>query len=420
MTTSQSSSAKPSGFATLRTIDTPWTPYAIAFSPDGQFLAIGGGSSRSGGGILLVDCTAERSRLFDSDELPQLSEGAVSGMCYAADARHLVISAWESAQGGGRVAVFESEGLELRNGAVSVIEYASRSVWASGITLHDGIALVRNHHSILAEQFTAVPLPVDVHRGSVKQFGNQRLVVAGDFVITGNHGEPNASGSFSRGRLIVAPLDNLTSPTIVEVESSDRITAIAHADGYLVTGGSRGELDVWWFHGHWQRRRIRHVEALQSASGVVDICAIPHGRVACVTPNGGLWLFDVTATRVSRVMTLPIAPCSLAAHPDGHTLAVGIMRRGGPHDSHVVLLDLRTPIDPAWCTAAVRSLTHESAAQPTPETFAVLADALEQAGAGPELFHHLRGHDHALSSCWIIDALVAAVSNDSDESSPYP
>ncbi|MBC8068921.1 MAG: hypothetical protein IAG13_11360 [Deltaproteobacteria bacterium] len=68
-----------------------------------------------------------------------------------------------------------------------------------------------------------------------------------------------------------------------------------------------------------------------------------------------------------------------------------------------MVLDLRTPIAPAWRSPAVRSLA-EAAARGDAQAFVVLADALEDAGAPPEILRH---HDHALTSCWVVDALLA-------------
>lgn len=435
--------ARRSEPATLRTIPTPWTPYAIAFSPDGTRLAIGGGSFYGRGGILLVDCTSDRIRLFRHDELPPLGDGTVSGLCFAADARHLVASVWRYRQYGGRVAVFEIDGLELRGGAAIDIEYArSSSPWAlaTGLVLHNGKALVRNHRAAIEDQVFATPLSGAVHRGPTTAFGNQRLVVVNDLVITGNQGEPTArevsrsrpvvatTSRHGGGRLVVAPLTNLASPTLIDAEACASITAVARVGDRLISGGSRGELDAWSLDGRWKQQRLRNAAAgdpiaerdkalapmYGSLHSIADICAIPHRGAASVSVGGQLCLFDPASTAVPRIVQAPRSPRSLAAHPDGAALAVGIKDGSDATcKSRVVILDMRTSIEPAWCTPAVRSLADLAATHRSPETFAVLADALEQAGCDPGLLRHLRHHDHALASCWAIDALVAAATSHS-------
>src|SRR5215813_6951214 len=116
--------ANLANLANLRRIPTPWVPYAMVFSPDGSRLAIGGGTYDGGGGIMLVDHASRQRRIFSGEDLPQLGGGTVSGLCFSADARHLVASVWGSRQHGGRVAVFEVDGLELGHGHVIEIDYS--------------------------------------------------------------------------------------------------------------------------------------------------------------------------------------------------------------------------------------------------------------------------------------------------------
>lgn len=429
MTNAQAPFGRGPALATLRTIPTPWTPYAIVFSRDGGRLAIGGGAHRGRGGIMLVDHSSGHSTLFSHEDLPQLGGGTVSGLCFSADGKHLVASIWGSDERGGRVVVFAVDGLELHHGHAIEMDYSglARSIaLASSVALHEGTALVRNHRSVVADMILAVPLPDDVDRGLVQPFGSQRLVVVGDRVITGNQGElealedPPYIGQYARGRLVVAAVDNLGSPEVINVEDTSSISAVARVGDRLISGGRRGELDAWSLDGRWQRQRVR--DALQpeppldtslgftesyQVESIVDICAIPHGGAASVSIGGELCLFDAATSFVSHVAPGPGSPRSLAAHPDGGALAIGIKQRGitAPR-SVVVVLDLRTPIAPAWRSPAVRSLA-EVAARGDADAFSVLADALEAAGGDPELLRHLRHHDHALKSCWIVDALVA-------------
>jgi hypothetical protein len=70
-------------------------------------------------------------------------------------------------------------------------------------------------------------------------------------------------------------------------------------------------------------------------------------------------------------------------------------------------------LDPAWLTGTVRSLA-EAAYQERqlpdgtldPARLSVLADALEDAGAGGELVAHLRGPGQHWRGCWAVDVLT--------------
>jgi hypothetical protein len=372
MTIVQGSPGRRTALATLRTIPTPWTPYALVFSRDGGRLAIGGGAYNGRGGILLVDHASGRSQSFSHEDLPQLGGGSVSGLCFSADESHLVASVCGSGQHGGRVVVFEVDDLALHHGRAIEIDYSSAARFvalASGVTLHDGTALVRNHRSAVSDLILAVPLPDDVDRSPVQPFGSQRLVVIGDRVVTGNHGEldvverpdgPHLQ-QYEYGRLVVASVDGLESPEVVDVEDSGSITALARIGDRLLSGGRRGELDAWSLDGRWQRQRVRDATRQESPSiadlgltqtylvdSIADVCAIPHGGAATVSIGGELCLFDGATALVSHVAPGPGSPRSLAAHPDGGALAVGVKQRGiAAPRSIVVVLDLHKPIDAA-------------------------------------------------------------------------
>jgi len=296
---------------------------------------------------------------------------------------------------------------------------------------------VRNHRGAVADLVLKLPLPDVVHHGPVQPPGSQRIIVVGDRVVTGNHGElevvddPHLTlglRQYGEGRIVVAPVDDPGSPEVVDVEGNSSITAVARVGDRLITGGRRGELDAWSLDGRWQRQRIRDATRREPPSvgdlgltstylvdSIVDVCAIPHRGAASVSIGGELCLIDAATGFVSHVAPGPGSPRSLAAHPDGGALAVGIKQRGihAPR-SIVAIVDLRTPIEDAWRTPAARSLAH-AASRGDPEAFVVLADALETAGGSVPVLHHLRHHDHALTSCWVIDALVAEPPSRPDE-----
>jgi hypothetical protein len=69
--------------------------------------------------------------------------------------------------------------------------------------------------------------------------------------------------------------------------------------------------------------------------------------------------------------------------------------------------------DPAWRTTPVLSLAEAAYAErqvPSgeldPARLAVLADALEEAGAGPDILGHLRGPGPHVRGCFVIDLLL--------------
>lgn len=369
MTIEQGSSARRTALAIQRTIPTPWTPYALVFSRDGGRLAIGGGAYNGRGGILLVDHGSGRSKSFSHEDLPQLGGGSVSGLCFSADERHLVASVCGSGQRGGRVVVFEVDNLALHHGRAIEIDYSDMARFvalASGVALHDGTALVRNHRSVVSDMILAVPLPDDVDRGPVQPFGSQRLLVIGDRVVTGNHGELDAPDDpdklapirqYAGGRLVVASVDDLASADVVDVEDSGSITALARFGDRLISGGRRGELDAWSLDGRWQRQRVRGATRQEPPSvadlgftqtylvdSIVDVCAIPHRGAASVSIGGELCLFDGATALVSHAAPGPGSPRSLAAHPDGNALAVGVKQRGiAAPRSIVVVLDVAQP-----------------------------------------------------------------------------
>jgi hypothetical protein len=73
-----------------------------------------------------------------------------------------------------------------------------------------------------------------------------------------------------------------------------------------------------------------------------------------------------------------------------------------------------TSIDPPWRTPATGSLAQAAyderilpGGELDPRRLVVLADALEEAGAGAELLAHLRGPGPHVRGCWVVDLLAA-------------
>src|SRR5262245_8609305 len=99
---------------TLRTIEVPWTPYALMFSRDGTRLAIGGGSSDGPGGVAIVELATGDVRLIQIAErrAPDFI-AAVSGLWFAPDDRYLLASTWSFDGGWGPTLVLEVQGSDL-------------------------------------------------------------------------------------------------------------------------------------------------------------------------------------------------------------------------------------------------------------------------------------------------------------------
>ena len=69
--------------------------------------------------------------------------------------------------------------------------------------------------------------------------------------------------------------------------------------------------------------------------------------------------------------------------------------------------------DPAWLTPTFLSLAHAAydarqlpSGELDPVRLSVLADALEEAGAGGELLTHLRGPGPHVRGCWAVDLIL--------------
>ncbi|HEY0988216.1 MAG TPA: hypothetical protein VGD80_14225 [Kofleriaceae bacterium] len=421
-----------------REIAAPWTVYAATFSPDGRRLAIGGGSWYGGGGIIIVELATGRSQQLRCADLPDARAlgATVSGLCFSADARHLVASTWSDRHADGAVMLFEVDGLALHHHGTFRCHGPgdARRLATTGVVLHGGAAIARNHGSLATDMIAAVALPPVVDRTPVRQLGSQRIVVAGDRAITGNQGEtamtidPDGSAIWRRARtgsLLVAPLARPGAPERIEVGAGSWVTAIARLDDAVVTGTSDGDLDAWSLDGSWRRRRLRaatprapivHRDDASwvnddetwlsyAPNSIVDVCRIPARCAAGVSAGGELCLFDAAGVLESHALAPPGSPRAIAAHPDGAALAIGLKAGGGA--SAVVVVDLRTDVDPALCSPTARSLARAASAGDR-HAFTVLADALEEAGAPAFMVSHLYEHDPALPSCWVVDAILGA------------
>lgn len=416
---------------TLRTIPTPWAPYSVMFSHDGTRLAIGGGSWYGGGGVVLVDLATADSHVFPSRDLPRPVRGAelgptVSSVCFSADDRHLVATTWLSSQHLGPTVVFEVSDLELayRDTIANRLGEAYANPTPTGLVLHGDFAIVRNHRARLEDLITIGRLPPDIARAPASaRLTSQRVVVVGSDVITGNHGLPGTAVS----SIVVASVSAASAPRLVPMRDCRRVTAIGACGDQLLTGGMDGEVDLWTFTEQWDQRRLRPATqrgpvefpgldltwAAYTSNSIVGICALTDERAATVSAGGELCLWDDHAPHDWSQLSEPGTPRSLAAHPDGSSVAVGVKQGGfGRSASAVMLVDTRLAIDPAWRSPAVLAMARgiererSTGGRLDHASLSVLADALEEAGCvAPRLLGHLRAHDARLAGCWIVDSL---------------
>ncbi len=148
-------------------------------------------------------------------------------------------------------------------------------------------------------------------------------------------------------------------------------------------------------------------------NAVTGIRSLSCGGAAAITAGGTL----ATWTSGEPVTSWPLPPIgsprAIAASPDRSLVAVGIKdNRNGPPKSSVMLIEIEPHvIEERWKTAHTRQVAVTTEQQRTstgtldPTMLAVLADALEEAGAPQRVLDHLRTHDRRLRTCWVVDQL---------------
>ena len=201
----------------VRQIDTPWSPYAAAFSRDGTRLAVGGGAWYGQGGIMLLDLEGDHTGWLDWVDVLEVapksmsrhvaltgvpaSGPTVSGLCFSDDDRFLAASMWSASQRYAPTMLLEIEGLGVRPrqtfecSVTATIAVDGRTfsyrehATPTGVLLNDGHLITRRHNSRPEGRHVLVvdPLPatLDVSSGSRLQFlTHHRLVVVHNTAIT--------------------------------------------------------------------------------------------------------------------------------------------------------------------------------------------------------------------------------------------
>ena len=369
----------------VRTIGTPWAPYAVTFSRDGTRAVFGGGSWYGHGGIVVVELDNDRRTALDWHKVPWVVAGgihplrsmpsgvpSVSGLCFSDDDRFLAASMWASSQSYAPGMLFQVDRSELD--PVKVFDYQGldpfiqpnehericRRGTPTGILLHESYVIVRQHGGEPGGRHVIVlnPLLTDSQvraELTTQQLTHSRMVIVRGSVITEAGGNRalkrlQRDGSYARvpatEGLAIRRLDEPTAPPdSLSVHECHRVTAIAALPGNrgFVTGGSDGQIDEWMWNGVWQQRRVRAaaqsrdprsgadaIVGLVTVTGTNQLVAVSSAGDLLVQRTDGAWECDRLPARGS--------PRSLAAHPHLPWIAVGLKQGGFDEPEAVVLI----------------------------------------------------------------------------------
>lgn len=375
----------------LRSIPTPWVPYAVAFSRDGLRVAIGGGSFYGDGGIVLADLSSGNEELFQyRRELRPHEEYFVptaSGLSFSEDDRHVAVSNWTGRHHYAPTFLFDVSGVKLTHRAT--LERKIRGC-PTGVLLSGRHTVTRNHRAAPSEVIAVFDSPqqLAIRAENITQhLTNCHLVVVGGNVITAGRGLPpgrtledegptfwsnlrNRFGFRSELRqsrnvveegLVSVPLGgNGLNHQLIPVHACRQITAIAATpDGHgFVTGGLDGELDTWSWSGQWQQERVRGRTinrelkfpnlrwVTYESNSVVGLCYLCSGlQWVTMTADGELGVMEGRTCVGSWQLSTSGSPRALAAHPANNRIAIGIKQNGYPSARGVVdIIEIEPPL----------------------------------------------------------------------------
>ena len=357
-------------------IRTPWAPYSIMFSRDGSRIAIGGGSYNGGGGIILVPLFNKEIGHFTFMELEEYPDECnasptVSGVCFSADARHLVASTWSFRHHYSPTYLFDISGLRLNYQRTLIHDYNDDigDPCPTGILFSDGHIVVRNNTTILSDVFAAWDLPklLGIETKNIPQhLTSSRMVIIDGIVITGGGGSKALAGwrmdtgFYEAGKasegLVCTNLHSGGSDEveIIPVSSCHRITAIAvqPSGDSFVTGGLNGEVDSWSWDGRWVQQRLRNAKdkpvphfpgitwATYEPTSIVGICYLCGGDLwVTVDASGEINLWCQNKLHYSWQLPYNGSPRSIAAHPKKPWIAVAV-KDGMKRNSGVAMFDV--------------------------------------------------------------------------------
>ena len=335
----------------LRSVPVPWTPYAATFSRDGTRLAIGGGAFYGTGGILIVDLASEQTALFPCLSLPFGPDSApsISGLCFSADDRFLVASAWRRRHNYAPTLLFAVSEFTLTP-ILSLEARMDGKNCPTGVLLSARHVVTRNHYAppdrVLVR--SEIPHELDVKADTKWQhLTHSRLAVVRNQAITAGRGlmssDARAASEFRKsdrvqeGLVAIGLVAEACTPQLIPMHGCREVTAIvatpdAHA---IVTGGSRGELDRWTWSGHWRQERLRKTS--WDSRSVIGMCYLCGGRhLVTVSASSRLDLLAEHVPVGSWRLLSPGSPRALAAHPVRNWVAVG-MKQSGWHDPRGVV-----------------------------------------------------------------------------------
>jgi hypothetical protein len=359
---------EPISMRLLRTINTPWTPYSVMFSRDGNRIAIGGGAWYGDGGIILANVsTGEMERVSCGSEGP-----TISAVFFSEDDRHLVASTWSSRQHGGPILFFEVSDTKLAH-AASVTNKEEGYSCPTGVLLYGKHTIIRNHGPVSTSVITILESPPElgIKAASLDQhLTNSHVVMVKERAITGGRGLQSTpwpargdwleaqlvreSGGTAQEGLVSVPLHaGLSGAEFIPVIGRRQITAITAtpaADSF-VTGGLDGELDKWSWNGRWEPKQLQaktenreiHVPGIiwatyecNSIIGICYLCDVE--RWVTVTAGGKITVMLGNTSLGSWQLPKRGSPRSIAAHPTENWIAIGTKQGGFDNPNGVVQL----------------------------------------------------------------------------------
>lgn len=348
----------------LDEIITPWTPYSVQFSHDGQYLLVGGGTWYGQGGILLYELAQKNETLYSLESLDLFNATPTISGLFLTTSNHLLASSWSMRQNYAPVLLYDWQDGELDFQQLLHYTFVDNigSPCPTGIIVHNNRIVVRHEASEIKDTLKILRHN-DVHHEESSGL-NSNLVTINNQVFTGGGGSlalaewrvdtgMKESGKSAQG-LVCLDLENEeVSP--MPVVHCDRITAVGRLDNKLMTGGLWGEIDHWYADNEqWQCHHIQTSKkknkpkndaltwATYTASSIIGFCSINPGLGwASLDTSGELNIWQGQKVLNSYQLPGNGTPRCMAAHPFLPLLAIGVKQGGfAKSKSKIVLVDL--------------------------------------------------------------------------------
>lgn len=314
-------------FVTLKQHDTPYTVYAVTFSPDGQRLAYAGGFFYGQGYVFCIDRGGEGATFWGSEG----RRDTISNLCFDRTGDFIAASAWAKRHGHYPGLIFQVCGDRtprwiFAEDAEDIVRTSHGP--STGVSLHEGRMVVRRSASP-ENTISSYALPPEVDSSNLPyHLTSSRLVVLPGIVLTGicrrvwiGNREESTIGLLAaiheEGRAPVTKI--FSSPHDGEISA---ITADA-SRALLVTCGSDGSVAFWRYELTDGFPSLEILSVRQGHSAEVSAaCFMSQGALATADRNGGvrLWVDD----KVCAEWTIDgWSPRAMASHPVLPRLAVG-------------------------------------------------------------------------------------------------